>query len=203
VAKKSKKTVSIPGLGDVETFQTVPEGEYSVEVSGVEQKEGKKYDYLNWEFTITDGSQKGNKLWTITSFSPKSLWNLKALLEAMEADIPDEPEDVAVADFIGLELSVVVTHEDYEGKPRARITDFGPLEGEPKEDVTVDEEEDEDDKDEKYTADQIKDMDDDELKDVVKKHGLDVNLKKLKTAKKKVNAVLDALEEEDLIEDDE
>jgi hypothetical protein len=201
---KSKKTVSMPGLGDVETFKTVPEGDYHVKVSDVEQKEGQKADYLNWELTIVGGPNKGQKLWYITSFAENSLWNLKAWLEAMEADIPEEPEDVAINDYIGLELSVSVTHEEYEGKDRAKVTDFSVLEGEGEEDVAVEEEDDEDGESETYTEEQVKDMDDDELKDLIKKHKLGIKLKEYKTAKKKRNAVIDALEEAELIaEEDE
>ena len=200
---KKGKTIRMPGLGDVESFSAVPEGDYSVAVSGVELKEGEKGEYVNWEFTIQEGSNKGQKLWTNTSFSPAALWNLKALLEAMDAPIPEEPEDMAINDFIGLELVVSVQHEERKGKTRATITDYGPIGGEDAEDVEVEDGGDDEDSDEKYTAEQIQDMDTDELKDVIKKHDLDVKLKDYKTAKKKANAVIEALEEEDLMEEED
>jgi hypothetical protein len=203
MAKKSKKKiVSMPGLGDIETFTLLPEDEYHVKVVDVEQKEGEKADYLNWELEVVSGEHKGSKLWYITSFAKKSLWNLKAFLEALEADVPEEPEDIPVDDLTGLEIMVTVTHQEYEGKDYAKVTDFAPVDEEDNEDVKVKDEED-DDEAEKYTESQIRDMDEDELKDLVKKLKLDVNFKKLKTAKKKVNAVIAALEEEDLIEEEE
>lgn len=52
----------------------------------------------------------------------------------------------------------------------------------------------------KYSEDSIQEMSEEELEKVVKKHKLDVELDELKTLRKKQNAVIDALESEDLIE---
>ena len=51
----------------------------------------------------------------------------------------------------------------------------------------------------KVEEDEIKDMSDDELEDLVGKHDLDVDLSKQKTHTKRVNAVLDAMGEADLL----
>lgn len=80
-----------------------------------------------------------------------------------------------------------------------------------------DDEDDEDDEDEKpakgkkaakgkkpkkLTADEVQDMDEEELADVIEKYELDVDLDDYKTLRKKSAAVIDALEEADLIEED-
>lgn len=72
-------------------------------------------------------------------------------------------------------------------------------EDEEEEEASVEGDEDEDDLD-KLSEDEVGDMDADELADVVKKYDLKVNLKILKTAKKKVAAVIDALEEAGYLE---
>lgn len=197
-----KRMLSMPNMSDVESYGLLPEASYHVKVVKVEEKEGPKGPYLNWELEVVSGEHKGSKVWNITSLTDKSLWILKQWLEALEADVPEEAEEVAAEDYEGLELRITVKHDEYEGKKRPKISDFEALSGDSAEDVEV-EDETEDGKKEKFSVDQIKDMDDDELKDLVKEHGLDVKLKKLKTAKKRVNAVIAACEEEDLLEQDD
>lgn len=73
-----------------------------------------------------------------------------------------------------------------------------------------DEEEDEDDEPKskskklpKLSADEVQGMDEDELGEVIEKYGLDTDLDDFKTLRKKAAAVIDALEDADMIEDDE
>jgi len=54
----------------------------------------------------------------------------------------------------------------------------------------------------KYDKDDIEDMDEDELQTVIDDNDLDVDLDKIKKLPKKVAAVVEALEENDLLEDD-
>lgn len=75
-----------------------------------------------------------------------------------------------------------------------------------REDDLITEGDDEDGEDESdgegYSAEQIQDMDADGLAEVIEELELDVNLKKCRTLKKKQNAVIDALEENDLLIED-
>jgi len=207
--KKAKKTIHLPAMNDVETRKNLIEGDYVVEVTGVEQKESEKseYDYLKWELTVNAGPYKGNKIWTNTSFNPKALWNLKNLLVALEADIPDEPEDIAIDEFLGLEMTVTVEMDSsYDGTARPQVIEYSPVGGsEDGEDIEVKDgdEDDDDDKLEKLTEDNIREMDEEELGDVVKKYDLDVSFKKAKNLRKKVALVIDAMEEGDYIEDED
>lgn len=200
--KKKKATIHIPGMADVEARQLVDEGQYLVEVTNVEQKpsDSSEHDYLNWEFTISKGDFKGQKLWNITSFSPKSLWVLKNLLIALDAEVPDEPEDVEVESLLGLELLVSVEHQLWEGTNRAKVVGFKSAEDSDEEDVEV---EDDDDEQEKLSEEAIREMDEDELKDVVEKYELGIKLTKKKTLRKKQSAVVAAMEEEGHISDDD
>ena len=55
----------------------------------------------------------------------------------------------------------------------------------------------------KLSRSDVEDMDEDELEELVDKHDLEVDLDKIKKLPKKVAAVIDALEEADLLEDDD
>ena len=120
---KKPKTLKID-FSDTTSRRLVDEGSYLVEVVKVEQKEGTKAPYLNWEFEITDEDFTGSKLWAITSLSASSLWNLRALLEAMGYEIPTGVFDLDLKDVVGLTLGVNVEHEKYQGKEKAKITDY-------------------------------------------------------------------------------
>ena len=64
----------------------VPEGDYLLKVMEGSWEEGEEYDYINWRFQIVKGvggkKHAGGTLYTITSLSPKSLWNLRNLIFA-------------------------------------------------------------------------------------------------------------------------
>ena len=71
-------------------------------------------------------------------------------------------------------------------------------------DLIVEEgEEEEGDEAEGLTSEAIAEMDADELAEVIEEYGLEINLKKFKTSRKKANAVIDAMEEAGkLVEED-
>ena len=233
--KKSKKAGLKVDFTGVEARTLLDEGEYLVTVAEIEQKESESgNDYLSWTFEVTEEGYSG-KLYHNTSLQPQSLWSLRNLLETLQVEVPDGPMEIDFDELVGLEVIAVVEHEKYEGKMRARITDFlkavdaeeedaeedddeeeeeeapppkkgkkgkkapGPEEDE-EEDVEV--EGDEEEELEKLTEEQVGDMDEEELADLVKTYGLEVNLKKLKTTRKKIGAVIDALEEAGYLEEE-
>lgn len=126
--KKAKRTsLRIPGMKDVEGKRPlVAEGEYTVEVVNVEEKEGQNAPYLSWEFKIVGGKFDGAKLYNNTSLAPQALWNLRGTLEALGLEVPDDDTDMELEDLIGKTCGVEVGHEMYDGKKMARITDIHP-----------------------------------------------------------------------------
>jgi len=125
-------------------FEAVPEGVYDVTIETVEVRDSKssEHDYLNWEFKITgpDDEYEGQHLWMITSLSPRALFRLKDVFEALdvledEMDL-DWDDDVEVTpgagpqllepDVIGMACSVRVHNELYEGKERNRVDEVLP-----------------------------------------------------------------------------
>lgn len=210
----------------------VAPGEYSVRVVEVSKEKGDEADYFAWVFEIFDNDKyDGAKLYNNTSLSKKSLWNLMGMLTALGIEVPDDELDIDLKEMIDLEMLAVVDHEEYKGKPQARIVDFDSLEDKPKKGDDKkgrrgrddDEEEkpkrrgrnddaDDDkprrggrsrrDEPEPMTQDEVNDLDQDGLEDVNKKYGLKLDLDELKTLRKMKSAVIDALEEEKLLKDD-
>lgn len=124
---KKKATITIPGMKGVEGKRSaVPEGEYCVEVEELTLEEGQNGDYLKWVLPITGGEHEGSKLFYNTSLTPQSLWNLRGVMEALGIDPPDEETDMDLEEFVGASMMVMVEHEDYNGKPQARIVDYWP-----------------------------------------------------------------------------
>jgi hypothetical protein len=118
-------------------FEAIPEGTYSVVIEKVEVRESKSSDndYLNWEFSISEGEFEDRRLWMITSLSEKALFKLKDVFEALEVleddmDL-DWDEDVEITpqagplllypEVSGLACQVVVKNEVYQGTERNRI----------------------------------------------------------------------------------
>lgn len=221
--KKKKITVDFTG---VEARTLLPEGQYHAKVHEVTQEDGNEFPYFKWVFTVVSDDDKTNgaKLFYNTSLSPKALWNLRNLLETLGVSTPSSEMEIDFDEYIGLELMVRVEHETFEGKDRPKVTDFTPLEetasvddddeksddDETEEEDAETEEEDEkeseddddeaeDDDDGKIDAGDVKEMDDAELADLVKKHKLKVDLKTIKKHSKRIAAVVDALEAKDLL----
>lgn len=126
-------------------FEPVPEGKYNVVVETVEVRESKSSDhpYLNWELRIVDEDYEDQRLWMITSLSPKAMFRLKDqlvdldVIDGEEEDFPIEwDDDVDITpkegpvltnpDVIGMEGVAVVKNEMYEGKERNRVEEILP-----------------------------------------------------------------------------
>jgi hypothetical protein len=125
------------------SFEAIPEGLYPAVCEKVEVRESKSSDhnYLNWEWTITEGEHEGRKMWQITSLSPKATFRLKdqflalKVIDGEETDFPIEwDDDVEVTpssgplllepEVSGLSAMLVVTTEMYEKKERNRVDEI-------------------------------------------------------------------------------
>ncbi len=199
---------------NVESRVLLPEGEYHVAVAEVKSEVGSSsgQPYLAWKFNVISDDEKlnGQTLFLNTSLQANALWNLRNLLETLGVEVPNGPVNLDPAELVELEMIAVVEHESYEGRKRARVVDFNPLD-----DEDTEEEEDEPTpaptatrakgKTKKLapmTAEEVMDLDEEELEEVVSKYGLKVDLSSMKTTRKKVNAVIDALEAAEMLADD-
>ena len=222
---KKKGNIVTLNMRGVETRVNVEPGEYDAKVVEVTQEEGDKGTYLAWKFEITDGDAEGAPLYYNTSLTKQSLWNLKGLLETLDVDIPDDEFDIDLDELVDGELRLIVDEEEYNGKMKARVVDFEPIgkkgkkkpkdddsDKKPKKKSKGDDDEDEGDKKskkdkkakklDKLTQDEVGDMDQDELEEVNEKYELEVDFKKLKKLRDMKSAVIDALEENDYLDND-
>lgn len=150
------------------------EGDYLVQVVKVKPitSEDKGTPGLEVTFKFLDGKHKGetftDRLWN----TPKSLWRMRSLIEAVGEDVPAKAGDWKVIARLVLKKEVVVTlgDDEYDGRVRSRVTDFlDPEEfdddADDDEDDDLDEDEDDDDlddEDEDDEDDEDEDDDDDE-----------------------------------------
>jgi len=142
------KQVALDFTG-VESREVLPVGEYAVEVVNIDQREGNKGPYLNWELKVVTGPFMGKKLWNITSLSPKSLWVLRANLEALGMKVASGRMNLNPDSLKGLKMGVRVEHKTFDGKTKAKVSDVFPLNelGDPSSEVEVAEETTDDDED--------------------------------------------------------
>lgn len=201
---KKKNSVSVDFTG-IESRVLLPEGDYEVKVDSVEVKTSKDSgeDYLEWVFrtqNVEEDRYNGQPLYFNTSLQPQALWNLRSLLETLDVEIPEGPYDLEFEGLAGLEMVAVVSHEQWDGKPRARLVDFLPIDAGTGERVGVDDGEGEEGLP-KLTESEVNDMTEDELEEVVEKYDLDVDLSKINRLRKKAGAVMDALDDKGFLED--
>lgn len=218
--------IDFSGVENRGRFHT--EGDYLLRVKEVTQEKGDKADYLNWVIECAEGEDEGAVLYNNTSLAPQSLWNVKAFLEALGVEVPDDEMDLDLPEYVGLEFMGTVEMEPWEGKKRPRLADFWAAEEKPakkkrgsKKDDADDEDEDEKPKrgskkagkkkePDPVSEDEINDMDQEELADLIAENDLDVDLADFKTLRKMRAAVIDAAQEagivgeaEDTTEEDE
>lgn len=205
MAKAKKKASNVIELNfeGVKSFKAPPEGTYTVEVDSVEQGESAEGNAkLDWQFSITEGKNKGSKLWTTTSLLPQALFKLRDLLDALGMDVPDDVMELDLDEVVGMSCGVVVYHEDYNGKPSAKISDFISADDVGANDDEEEEDEKpakgkkaskEDDEDEEEETPDVSKMDEDELAELVSELGLDVDLEDFSSIKKKRAAVEEAI----------
>jgi hypothetical protein len=132
--RSKKRTVSVD-FTDVESRVTLPEADYRLVVDEVTEEEGSgEYPYLKWKFkTQHSQSNLNNKpVYTNTSLSPQSLWNLRNLLEALGVETPDSAYEIDLDDVVGYEMVGSIEHDSYEDdegseKTQMRIVDYTPL----------------------------------------------------------------------------
>lgn len=195
MAKKKRRTGSSVNvnLSEVEsTRKVLPEGEYVVSVNDASVEQSNQgNDYIKFEFEVIEGEHKKAKLFHNCSLQPQALFNLKNVLEALGFEIPKKAFDLELSNLLGLECEVVVGHEVYDGKKKARIIEF----------INPSDEEDEDDEDEddeEDLAEALENLSKRDLKAIAKEYEIEVS--KDSSSKEIIEDLMDEVEEEDLWE---
>lgn len=249
MARRKKSTSVKVNFKGVESRSTPAEGDYKFKV--LEATSGKSQadnDQIEVVAEVTEGKNKGFKGYLYFPLQENSLWKLHAFLTALGVEVPDDDMEIDLADLVDEEFVGVLTHETYNGRKRAKLTDFDSLDNykgtddadedendgkkskkkkdkkskdddagdskkskkskdEPEEKSSKKSKKDKGDKKKakKVAKSDVEDMDEDELQTLLEKHGLEdeVDLDDIKKLGKKRSAVIEALEEADLLEDDE
>ena len=118
-------------FSDVQDFDVMDEGEYPVIIDKAEFREAReegKFPYINLEMSVSEGNNKGRKLWMILSFSPKALWRMKDVFEnlgvyndSVEVDYDEDTMLVVDPELAGLPAVAVVTHREWEGRTQTQV----------------------------------------------------------------------------------
>lgn len=188
---RSSSSVNVDLSGVEASRKAIPEGTYEVVVNEATQKDSRDGNpMIAFEFEVTEGANKGAKLYENCSLQPQALFKLKSVLLALGMDIPNKAFDLNLRDLVGLTCEVEIGHEVYEGKKRARILQYNDPE-----------ESQEEDSDDESVEDKLSELDLDELKDLAK--DLDISssdIKKAKKAKALIDLIMDSADEDDILE---
>jgi len=171
-AKKSKKTSSVKvNFKNVESRRTPPEGDYILKVleaeAGTSSSSGG--DQIVFTLEIAKGEYKGQKVWFYCPLAENSLWKLHAFLTALGVDVPEDETEIDLEELVDLEVVGVLTHETYQGKKRAKMTDFDSVENYKGDDSDDSDDDDEDEKPAKKGKSKKSKSDDDDEDEAPKK----------------------------------
>lgn len=112
---------------DVETRRNPVDGDYLLRV--VEAKKSissNKNEQTELVFEVDKGSYKGAKVWLFCPHTDNSLWKLASVLEALGIEVPQDELEIDYEDLVDRKLMGVLTNEEYNGKKRAKLTDWAP-----------------------------------------------------------------------------
>lgn len=108
----------------VEAFQRVSEGIHHAKISDIQEKTSQGGDsMLQVAFEVTAGEDKGNKVFDNLVLTDKALWKFKSLLQIIGMKC-DGKVAVDLDKLIGKALDINVTHEEYNGQIRARVSGY-------------------------------------------------------------------------------
>ncbi len=214
--KSGGNSLSVDFTGvDVKTL--FPEDEYYGTLSTAKHDTEKgDHGKVVFNFEITRGKLKGKVIPLWCDLGPSSLWKLRNTLEAMGIDTPASKFEVdldAILEELGdTEFGLNVTVRTYNNKMTNDVEVFPAEEGDLDDDDDDDDEDSDDAGEEDLPSeDEIKEMDEDELQEVVDDFDLDVELdevkgrgkKKLAAQQKVVIEALAKLNDDDDEDDDD
>jgi len=122
--------ISIPKMAFADQLQITP-GRYPAQVTKAEIKDTKAGDseYVNWEFTITEGEFAGKLVWLATSLKESAMWRIVSLLNALGVDLAkvEKAENFELDSAIGKGITLLIGEEEYNSKMKPKVVDFYPL----------------------------------------------------------------------------
>jgi hypothetical protein len=221
---KSKTRRSVDFSQEVKYFEA--DSEYEVEVKSAAWEDGNEHPYIAIVFKGTDDENEDSELYHNASVSPKALSRTRIVLEALGIDCPvGEAIDIDTEELVGARCMVHTYLDKYKGndgetKSSVKADDFWPVDdkkGGKKKAGKKDADEDEpkgkksrgkkEPEVEKIARDDVEGLSRKKLIALIEEHDLDdvdPDSRKLKKDDEALAAaVIEALEEKDLLEDDE
>jgi|SRR3989304_536184 len=100
------------------------EGVHVMSIKEGEEAEGPKGPY--WKFLLAPQTpgEEGKDIFFIVSLSTQARWRLELFLDAIGAP---STGTATIKNFIGRKFRAQIKHEDYEGRPQARVGEMYPL----------------------------------------------------------------------------
>jgi hypothetical protein len=147
----------------------IPENDYAAKIVGAKKIRSSEKDTpgILIKCKVTSGKQKGKVLPDRLWITPKSLWRIRSLLEAIGVTVPKSVVNVPLKKLLNKELGITVVDDDpYQGRIKSKIADFIDLEtlNEDNDDEDDDDDEDVDD-DDSDDDEEDEDSDDDDEDD--------------------------------------
>lgn len=107
-----------------EQFVLIPEGDYNVTISSVEESKTQKGDEM-WKLklTIDDGEYKGKTILTQLVFNDGGYGNIKKLYSSIFGT--KLPKNCETTDILDESVIATVVHSDYNGKTYANVAYAG------------------------------------------------------------------------------
>lgn len=112
-------------MDGVESYTRCPEGEWLAKLTKIEMGEvqGSGDDCLKARFEVIKGSAKGNTVFETFALSEKALWKLKSFLEAI--GVKSTGKFTLDLDKLEGKICIIdVTHDEYNGTKRAKISAY-------------------------------------------------------------------------------
>lgn len=132
----------------VESYIKCDEGEHVAVLKKTELKTSEAgNDMIACTFEVVAGASTGARVFDNFVLTEKALWRLKTYLECIGIKA-DGKLKLDLDKMTGKKLIIGVSHEEYNGQTRARITDFKKLEAKAPETEPEEIEDDDDDWDE-------------------------------------------------------
>jgi len=144
----------------------IKEGNYLAKVTSAKaETSGSGNDMIVWEFDIVDHPKyEGARFWYNTVLLPQSLWNLRAVLDALGVKVKDTTMNIPLGRLIDRTCGIEIVDGEYEGKTRSEINDIFP-EALLEENDEEEEEEEEEEEDEEENEEEDEEEDDEEEDD--------------------------------------
>lgn len=135
----------------VEAFQRVSEGIHRSKIVEIQEKTSQGGDpMLQVAFEVTQGEDKGNRVFDSLVLTDKALWKFKSLLQALGMKC-DGKVAVDLDNVIGKMVDINVFHEEYNGQTRAKISEFIKISSKAEDDDDEFEEEEDEEEEEEET----------------------------------------------------